>query len=194
LLSIVLILAVIIQVSGQPEIKLPAVRDSISIKYPIIFFEDTVGYLSSTIGAFTAEERSERINRRLSVLLKADQFDTTTLSIQIEDQKVIIIHNKEILGIITATDTKADSLDQSQIAVTLIANLKKSHLANYASFTLFANLIRTGMLLGILIGLFLMVRLLNLGFNRLIEWILNKWQDYFSGIKIKNYQFLTKEK
>lgn len=48
------------------------------------------------------------------------------------------------------------------------------------------------MLLGILIGLFLLVRLLNFGFNRLIEWILNRWQDYFSGIK--NYQFLTKEK
>jgi small-conductance mechanosensitive channel len=195
-MSISLISAAIIHVYAQAEIKIPAVRDSIGVKYPIIFFEDTVGYLSSAIGAFTAEERAERINGRLSDLLNTDKFDTATLGIQLEDQNAIIIHNKEILGIITATDThtEADSLDQSQIAVTLISNLKKSYLANYASTTYLANLIRAGMLLGILIGLFLLVRLLNLGFNRLIEWILNRWQDYFLGIRIKNYQFLTKEK
>lgn len=69
LMSIGLLSAAIIHVYAQAEIKIPAVRDSISIKHSIIFFEDTVGYLSSVIGAFTAEERAERINRRLSDLL-----------------------------------------------------------------------------------------------------------------------------
>ena len=124
-MSIGLLSAAIIHVYAQAEIKIPAVRDSISIKHSIIFFEDTVGYLSSAIGAFTAEERVERINGRLSDLLNTDKFDTATLGIQLEDQNVIIIRNKEILGIITATDTKADSLDQSQIAGTLVSNSKK---------------------------------------------------------------------
>ncbi len=194
ILSIGVFLAFSISVFAQNDSVNRLKKEAPQIKFPIVLMEDTIGYLSKPLGAFTAKERADRINQRLVELLESNELDTAAITMAVEDQNVTIFHRQEVLGYITASDVAGDTLDQVSVAKGLIQNAKQSYAKHYASTTFLANLTRAGLLIGILIGLFLILRFLNIGINRLIEWILLKWQDYFTGFRIKNYQVLTKER
>ena len=162
--------------------------------FPILFLGDTIGMIRVPFGVFSASDRSERIRERLDNLVNLEEFDTAKIYIQEQDQLVLIFHEEELLGNITKADADEEGLSQLELASQLVKNLKKSYAENYEENSLIRNLIRAGYLVTILIILFLLVRLINSGFNRLIDWILRRWEKYFNGLRIKNYEFLTKER
>lgn len=49
-------------------------------------------------------------------------------------------------------------------------------------------------MIGIFIVLFILVKFINKGFNKLIDYILRKWHKYFKGVKIKNIEILTADR
>jgi small-conductance mechanosensitive channel len=162
--------------------------------YPILFLSDTIGMIRIPFGVFSASERGNRINNRLDELVDLEEFDTAKIYLQAQEQLVLIFHDDELLGNITAADAAEEGLTQLELANRLVKNLKKSYTENYEKNSLIKNLIRAGFLTAILIVLFLLVKLINTGFNRLINWILRRWEKYFNGLRIKNYEFLTKER
>jgi len=169
--------------------------DSIKkVEYPVIFLGDTLGFISTPIGVFTAKDRAEKINQRLQDLLDEETLDTAIFRVQKEDTYVAIYHGDEVLGNISNSDAETLGLSPEEIANNYVAKLKISYAKNYGYDSLVKYLIRGAMLLGIFIVLVILVRIINRVFNLSIHWILKRWRSYFNGIKFRNYEFLTKER
>ncbi|PZX51354.1 mechanosensitive ion channel family protein [Algoriphagus chordae] len=180
----------------QKTVKLDTIpSDSIPIigvkKYPVVFFTDTLFYISSKLGPFSAAERASNQSNKLALLIENDALDTAILTLYEDNLSVEIIHGEQIISSITQNDAEALGKDKAQLAKEYIAAIKSSYTRHYGEKNLIKNLTRTGILLGIFIVLYFLVKFINKGFNKLIDFILRKWHRYFKGVKIKNFEILS---
>lgn len=159
-------------------------------KHPVVFFSDTLFYISSKLGPYSAAERAENQSKKLTQLIESDALDTALLSVYEDGLSVEIMHGEQVLSSITNADAEALGKEKGVLADEYIAAIKASYSSHYGEKNLATNLIRAGILIGIVVILFFLVKLINKGFNRLIDFILRKWHKLFKGVKIKNFEIL----
>jgi small-conductance mechanosensitive channel len=158
---------------------------------PVIFFEDTLYFISTSIGSFGPEERANRISTKLTQLVEEETFDTTLLSIQEEDLAIELLHGNAIIGSVTDKDAEKQNLSKLELAEIQLQTIKDTFRENHPNHTLSTQLIRVAILIGILLGVFLMIRFINFGFEKLIKFIFNKFKHLFKGIKIRNFEVIS---
>ena len=163
-------------------------------KSPVIFLTDTVHYISANLGPYSAKERAENQSKKLESLIDNEEFDTLLLSVFEDELAVEVTHGDLVIGSITQADATIMGKSKMEIAEEYLSKIKASYVAHYSEKNLITNLTRTGFLLGIFIILFFLVKLINKGFNKLIDFILRKWHKFFKGVKIKNYEILSAER
>ncbi|WP_339878275.1 mechanosensitive ion channel family protein [uncultured Algoriphagus sp.] len=163
-------------------------------KSPVIFLTDTVHYISANLGPYSAKERAENQSKKLESLIDNEEFDTLLLSVFEDELAVEVTHGDLVIGSITQADATIMGKSKMEIAEEYLSRIKASYVAHYSEKNLITNLTRTGFLLGIFIILFFLVKLINKGFNKLIDFILRKWHKFFKGVKIKNYEILSAER
>jgi small-conductance mechanosensitive channel len=174
---------------------LPLVEVKVQIqKFPVLLFSDTLYYISTKLGAYSAAERAENQTRKLALLIDSQSLDTTLLTTFIDDQSIDIIHGEQVISSITQADAAINGKEIDTIAEEHLSAIKASYKENAGNNNLIRMLIRAGTLGGIIILLFFMVKLINKGFNKLIDFILRKWHKFFKGIKFKNIEILTAER
>lgn len=177
--------------SAQTELDtIPKVEVEVD-KFPVVFFTDTLFYISTNLGPYTAAERAASQSNKLAMLLENDALDTTLLKSYNDTIEVEIMHGKQIISTITQADAKIAGKDKEMLAAEHLKAIKASYQTHYGEKSLTKNLIRTGILIGIFIILFFLVTFINKGFNKLIDYILRKWHTYFKGIKIKTFEILS---
>lgn len=175
-------------------------QDSVSVNHPdslrkpVVFFEDTLFFISTKIGSFTPADRAKNFSEKLNALLEKETLDTALLTTVQDEVAIEIMHGDLILGSVTAQDAAVLEKDQSTLAQEYLDAIKNSYEKNKNNRTFIQNLIRTAILLGVLVVLFFLVRFVNIGFNKLIDYILSRWHNYFHGIKIKNFELLSAER
>tara|TARA_R110002012_G_scaffold320297_3_gene543142 strand:- start:37228 stop:38763 length:1536 start_codon:yes stop_codon:yes gene_type:complete len=160
----------------------------------VIFLTDTVHYISANLGPYSAKERAENQSKKLESLIDNEEFDTLLLSVFEDELAVEVTHGDLVIGSITQADATIMGKSKMEIAEEYLSRIKASYVAHYSEKNLITNLTRTGFLLGIFIILFFLVKLINKGFNKLIDFILRKWHKFFKGVKIKNYEILSAER
>ncbi|MBN7818178.1 mechanosensitive ion channel family protein [Algoriphagus pacificus] len=165
-----------------------------TIRHPVVFFQDTIFYIGTKLGPFDPSERAASFSNKLDLLIESEQFDTALLSTTKDDLAIEILHGDIILGSITTADAKYLDKDQEVLAEEYLLAIKSSFKKNHENRSLIQILSRTGMLIVVLVIVFLLVRFINKGFNKLIDFILLKWHQYFKGIKIKNFELLSAER
>ncbi|EAZ80446.1 mechanosensitive ion channel family protein [Algoriphagus machipongonensis] len=162
--------------------------------YPVVFYEDTLFYIGAKLGPFSQEERATNFSNKLDLLLDAESLDTTLLSLSQDEVAIEILHGDIILGSVTAQDAAFIGNDQEEIAEFYIQSIKDSYAANHNNRSFIQNLTRTGLLIGVIIIVILLVRFINKGFNKLIDFILRRWHHYFKGIKVRDFELLSAER
>jgi small-conductance mechanosensitive channel len=165
-----------------------------TIKKPVIFFDEALFFIGTKLGPFQPEERATIFSNKLKSLLDSANFDTTLLRTSKDDLAIEILHGEIILGSVTEADAAYFNLDKNNLAENYINAIKASFKRNYNDRSTIENLIRTGLLLLVIIVVFLLVRFINIGFNKSIDFILSKWNIYFKGIRIKNFELLSAER
>lgn len=163
-------------------------------KYPVIFFTDTLFYISSKLGQYSAAERAENQSNKLALLIENDALDLALFTTVEDEVSTEILYGEQIIASITKGDGDALGKEKGVLAQQYISAIKASYTKNYYKKNLFTNLTRGGLLLGIFILLFFLVKLINNGFNKLIDFILRKWHNFFKGIKIKNIEILSADR
>ncbi|UZD22665.1 mechanosensitive ion channel family protein [Algoriphagus halophytocola] len=168
-----------------------------SVEYeasPVLFYEDTLFFIRTKFGPYSAEERAKNQSERLNLLTEDEAFDTAKINIIEDELSAEILHGDLVLASITTLDAKLLGKDKNELAQEYATAIKDSYVKNHGEKSLIKNLIRTGIILGILIVLLILVKYINKGFNSLINFILRKWRNYFRGIKIKNIEVLSAKK
>lgn len=158
---------------------------------PVIFFEDTLHFISTSIGPFSPAERANQMSSKLSQLVEDEKFDTTLLSLREEDLAIELLHGNTIIGSVTDKDAEKQNLSKLELAEIQLQNIKDTFRENHSNHTLITQLIRVAILLGVLLGVFLLVRLINFGFEKLIKFIFNKFKHLFKGVTIRNFEVIS---
>lgn len=110
--------------SAQTELDtIPKVEVEVD-KFPVVFFTDTLFYISTNLGPYTAAERAASQSNKLAMLLENDALDTTLLKSYNDTIEVEIMHGKQIISTITQADAKIAGKDKEMLAAEHLKAIK----------------------------------------------------------------------
>lgn len=182
---------------ADKELRVKAQVDSLrkSVEgIPVVLYEDTLFQIYAKIGPFAAAVRAENITKKLVRLVDDNLFNPSLLKVISGEESHDLVHDEIIL--LSITDRDAFWLDKSRAEV---AEQYRSRIIkgveDYRDRTgLLHTAMRLGMLLLVLVILFLIVRFLNNWSNILTTKIIVKGEFLLTGVKFRNYEFLSKER
>ena len=166
------------------------VRQNIGV--PVTLSGDTLFYINANIGPFTARQRVEAIEKRLSEVVKKE---TDPGSIKIKD--VSGITNIELNSIVIMSVSSADTLNTGKTSfelgnqyASILRNAIKKDIQIHSTKTL---LINTGITVLLLIIIFFLFwgsrKIFPKGYSKLESWE----STFFKSIKVRNEEILSAE-
>ena len=166
------------------------VRQNIGV--PVTLSGDTLFYINANIGPFTARQRVEAIEKRLSEVVKKE---TDPGSIKIKD--VSGITNIELNSIVIMSVSSADTLNTGKTSfelgnqyASILRNAIKKDIQIHSTKTLLINTGITVLLLIIIFFLFWGARkIFPKGYSKLESWE----RTFFKPIKVRNEEILSVE-
>ncbi len=169
-------------------------RDSISYAgFPVTVYNKNLFYIKNSLGPLTAQERARLATEKIEVLEKDLATKTDSILLDTTGGNANIIYNNIILVSITEADAKANQSTINQLA----NNYQKAIVKIISKYRNENNIVeiakRVGFGLLIILLLVLIIFYLNKYINRFKEWLSNNFINKIDGIKIRNYELLSKE-
>lgn len=168
--------------------------DSISLKkgFPVVINKDTLFFVKNRSAALTAQERAIRTT---NIILEIENnIIATPDSIKLADYDTFtdIIFNDKIIYNVSQQDADSLKTDRIQLAnnyrTTIINHIKQYK----TQISLSELLSKAGIGLIIILALITILHFFNKYYNDIFNTLILKIAERFNGIKIKNYQLLTK--
>ncbi|MEO5909367.1 MAG: mechanosensitive ion channel domain-containing protein [Pelobium sp.] len=195
----ILILAFLIasiSTKAQNKITVPdsVSRDSISYAgYPVTIYDKALFYIKNSIGPLSAEERAKLAIEKITEIEKDLATQPDSIMIDTSGGNANIIYKSVILVSITPIDAKSNQSTVNQLA----KSYQKSIIEIINKYRTENNIVeiskRVGLGLLILLVLVLLIFYLNRYINRLKELVSEKLNEKLDGIKLKNYELISKE-
>lgn len=160
---------------------------------PVVFYNDTLFSIYTSLGPYLPEERKQNIEEKLLKIYKRPFFFQDSVVIKNSNGFVNIAYQNEIINGVSPSDAlwagiSVDSLAQLQAIAIKKAITKQREAQSFRN-----NLLRIGELMLIIA----LVTLIVWGINRIFRYLKNKItaQERFfvKGIKIRNYEFIRKK-
>jgi len=96
-------------------------------KYPVIFFTDTLFYISSKLGQYSAAERAENQSDKLALLIENDALDLALFTTVEDEVSTEILYGERIIASITKGDGDALRKEKGVLAQRYMAAIKASY-------------------------------------------------------------------
>lgn len=163
---------------------------SVTAGVPVEFGKDTLFYVFTKLGPYSAEQRAIHIRNNILKLAEADKFDPEFLKVdETEATCDLFYHNLIILSI-----TDADAFWQNKSRQGL-AHQYRDQIAEKIQIYredhgFFSAITRIGLLLLVIVILVIGIKLMNRGITRLNDYLMRKSSKHISGVKIGNYQVI----
>ena len=150
-------------------------------------FNDTLFFIYSKLGSFSAHDRAEAISERIKNLGGKYGFGIDSLQLIRTESTIDIVYRESIIVSITAKDALWNNTTMEELATRYLETIHKA-LINYRHETTFITLAKE-IALALLVLLILGLILRYIG--KLFRWISKKIQEQegkrIKGIKIRNY-------
>ncbi len=181
----------------EEDLKIKAQVDSLrssTVGVPVILFDDTLFFIYSRLGPYSPSDRAKSIKQKLENLVSENLYDENLLKIYSGEESDDILHGETI--ILSITDRDAFWLDKNRdvIAVDYLAKIKASIEKYKKETSLLSNIFRIIKLLFVLTLFFFGIKYLNKGFTWLNKEIIIRGKRFLTGIKFKDYEFLSAER
>lgn len=161
--------------------------------YPVVLGNDTLFQIQNRFGSLSANERAVRATERLEKLQSDFSLKVDSISIAESETTSDVVYKNDILFSVSQADADSLKINRSELANRYRAEMVKN-MRNYQSQTDFYGLlIRFAEGLLILIVLGIVIFFLNKYSNRMLGAITRKLSSRFNGIKIKDYQLISKK-
>ena len=147
-------------------------------------FRDTLFYLFTRQGSFTAQERAAAIDGRISQIAGRPNFTRNDLKIQNSEQSTDISYRDQLLMSVSDEDALWQNTGRKQLADTLTKKIGAA-IAAHIDETRWQNVLRESLLALLVV---FVTGFLIYGIIRLFRWLSGK---QVSGLRIKNYELLT---
>lgn len=151
----------------------------------VVFEEDTLFTLSSSIGPFTPQERADALSNRLQKLAKELTFIEDSFAVYNIKGHSLINYKKTVLLSISDEDAIDAGHSRDYLAENYKEIIQLSLMSHFESKNLWDWFKRIGLTILTLAGLFLIFYLIN----RLFKWINTKLEQYEKSLKRKRTSF-----
>ncbi|WP_164122037.1 MULTISPECIES: mechanosensitive ion channel family protein [Sphingobacterium] len=161
---------------------------------PVVLANDTLFYIYTRQGSFSASDRAEAVSKRILRLTEDPLFIMDSIKIIAAEQTTDLIYNTSLLISISQEDALWEESTKEKLAAKIKLQIGNS-IAAYQKANSWQVLLKEILLTFLVIGV---VILLIKGVNRLFRSIGLKLQTYQGkvnkGIKIQNYELLTAQR
>ncbi|MFC6997466.1 mechanosensitive ion channel family protein [Rufibacter roseus] len=162
--------------------------------FPVAPFGDTLFMVYTKVGTATVQDRAEAINRRLVKLYNTNLYSSDSLHVYNGDYQSEVQYGEMTVMAITDIDALWFGTDRKTLAQQYLQQMQKAIAVEKEKNSLKNILLEIGLALLVLAGLFVIIFLINKLFRYLKLFIYTKRDLYFSGLKLKDYQLLDRQK
>lgn len=160
---------------------------------PVVFYNDTLFSIYTSLGPYLPEERKQNIEEKLLKIYKKPFFFQDSVVIKNSNGFVNIAYQNEIINGVSPSDALWAGISVDSLAQLQAIAIKKAIIKQREDQSFRNNLLRIGELMLIIA----LVTLIVWGINRIFRYLKNKItaQERFfvKGIKIRNYEFIRKK-
>ena len=155
---------------------------------------DTLFKVYTKMGALSAKERVNNIQRKLNLIGEKAMIDSNDLQIIHNENTSDIIHEELIILSISEEDAFWNGKERKQLAKDFKLIIYGAVQRLQESNSIIYSIKRTIYLILIVVGFYFAIKYLNKGFTALNKRLVKRSSKLFNGLKIKNYQLFTAEK
>lgn len=166
-----------------------------SKNYPVVLFADTILYIYTKTGSFTAKARASAITARILKLYKNDFLNLDSLKLITNENSIDIAYkDDDIIMSITELDGMWLNTDKKILSAQYLAKIKKT-IVFYKDENMLSNVLkRVGQVAIIIACLGLIVFFINKLFKRTKAYLVINQEWLLNGLTIKKFQIFTAEK
>jgi small-conductance mechanosensitive channel len=163
--------------------------------YPVVLYQDTILYIYTRTGSFTAKARAEAISQRIEKLYLNDFLHLDSLYLVTNESSIDLVYNDDNI-ILSVTDVDALWLNTS---LTVLSEQYLVHVKTTISKYKSENLVtkwlkRIGQIAIIILCLSLVIFLINKFFKRSKEYLKANQDTFLNGLTIKKFKVFSPEK
>ncbi len=163
-----------------------------STGYAVVPFNDTLFFIFTKIGSFSAAERAAAVTLRIQNLYEEPFYQGDSLKINETENGFDILYNKEII-ILSVTNLDALWMDKDgrQLAEEYLSLIKKAIGEEREANSFRKWIKRIALVLLIILGVGLLIFSINKIFKWVTLFLVANEHKYFTGLKIRNVKIFT---
>ncbi len=160
--------------------------------YPVTLASDTLFYIYTRIGSFSAAERAKAISGHINALYKNPFFLSDSLKVMPNEVTYDIVYNNDnVIMSVAELDALWYNEPPAKIAQKYLLKIKAEVKQVRQDNSLFNWLKRVGYVALILIGIWLIIKGINYFLNRTEQFLDAHKEQYFKGFNIRTLQVLS---
>ena len=163
------------------------------IAFPVVFFSDTLFYIDTRQASLTAQERAEKITARLEKVFEDDFFSTNKIRTYPNGSYVDIVCGDIIIMSVSENDALNKGINTQQLAEEYVELIHLAFERAKKDRSFLTILIRIGLVLLVIAGIWLMIFLIRRGHLYVEKKITDNKDKWLKNLSYKDYTFLTAE-
>ncbi len=161
---------------------------------PVVPFSDTLFYVYTKVGSFSASDRAEAIASKIENLYDDYSFKPDSLRISLNESSTDIVYRDLVVMSVNEMEAMWHGVKRETLANDYKGKIVDAINRERDSRSLTNILIRVGEVILILIGIYLLILLINKLFRRIKLKVINLKDSILKGIKFRGYQFLDSKR
>jgi small-conductance mechanosensitive channel len=159
----------------------------------VVIEADTLFYLHSNIGPFTATERAQSVEKRLKALVKNPFFTTDSLRTNENETTSDVVYGDMIITSVTDAEATLYKVSRQELAKDHLQVVQNKTAQIREESSLHTLLIEIGLAILALTVVWILIRLTHKVFNKLRLQLI-RYRGYVKGLKINGYDLLTPQR
>jgi hypothetical protein len=143
---------------------------------------------------YSVEERAMIIEQRLVKLVGKGELVLDSFQLSSENNRFSLNYQGTLLMQITAEDAEILNMNTAEAATWYLENIREALKAKSTFDWIKQRAIEVGLTLLVLVLLWLIIKYLNKMFTWINRKIIKNNSSYLSGVRIRNYEFLSKDR
>lgn len=164
---------------------------SVETGYPVHLFSDTLFYVHSRLASLSPNERAANISARLHKVFDNDYINAEDFVLQANGHYMDIICGETVIMSISEDDAGRAGVTNVDLAGQYINKMKESFVNAREDRSLLKTLIRSGLVLLVLGGIYFLIRMIMKGHILLETKIAANKEKLLRNLSYKDYTFLT---
>lgn len=180
--------------AAHRKVKIDSLRNVVK-GYPVTGVQnDTIFYIFSKTGSFSPKERAVIISGRIKKLYNDNLLKVDSIIPVQSENSVDIVYGDMIIMSVSESDAIWNNQTKADLAVENTRKIKESILNARKENRLWVLILRIGLVILVLAGIYLLIWLINKGHITTGEFIIRNQDRWLRSLTYKDYTFLSVEK